>query len=278
MPNTIDFTRDGYHGDAVEELFKGFTSKLMPFWWHFREVLRANQSASGYWQNMDGTVLPDIDQRELVALSLLNYAVYTGIGEALAFSEEMEISLFRTMSLGDRIFQVRRDWKSTYSSLYTSFNALCNIIVILVSRRSAFGANPSGVWNYTPKNALDLVSGRGIKSLAEPLDRCRDRLEIRDHLDHYWTIWVDIDKGKFLMDANFKKGYAPLHPEVDISTTINALEQTKSHIIESMKDFDLVFRELAIKAGYLDQYLAGNGWNVEYTGNSSQHNNSRPVP
>ena len=90
MNASIDFTKGGYQGDAIEETFKPFSTHYMPFWWHFREVLRASDRVSFHWKKPDSTVLSDDEQRELVALSSLNRAVYRGMADALAFLEQME--------------------------------------------------------------------------------------------------------------------------------------------------------------------------------------------
>jgi len=255
-----------------------FTVLHMPFWWHFREVLRASDRASQHWKKSDDTPLSDDAQRELVALSLLNYAVYTGIAEAIASFDQIGYELARTMVPTWRLFEVRRLWKALYSSLYTSFNALCNIVCVIVGPRSPFGENPKCIWNYTPKCAYNLVNGRAIKELAGPIDRCKDRLEIRDHLDHYWTIWHTISQGTFLLDENFTKGYVPIHPETEVSTTVDAYQLAREHIVEAAEDFNLIYRESAVKGGYLDQYLSARGWRIDYTDYGPPHNGQRPQP
>jgi len=278
MNAEIDSKRGGYKGDVVEETFKPFSAQYMQFWWHFREVLRANHAASPWWKKTDGTPISDDEQRELVALSLLNYAVYTGIAEALAFFEQMGYELSRTMLPGWRLFEVRRLWEAMYSSLYSSFNALCNIVCVVVGQKSPFGEKPELVWNYTPRDALNLITGKGIKGLAEPLGRCRDRLEIRDHLDHYWLIWHSIVQGRFLLDKHFEKGYVPIHPETEVLTNVDAHKQAREHILDCAKDFDLIYRQLAIKGGYLDEYLSTKGWKIDYSDYGPPHNGQRPRP
>ena len=161
MNQTVDFTKGGYRADVVEETFRDFTVSYMPFWWHFREVLRASDRAASHWQQANGAVLPDNDQRELVALSLLNYAVYTGMAEALAFLEQMGFELARTTLPPWRLFEVRRFWKAMYSSLYTSFNALCNIVYVVVGQRPTVKQTAIGVWNYTPKDAVNIANAKG---------------------------------------------------------------------------------------------------------------------
>lgn len=271
-------SQGGYKGDVVEETFKPFSSLYIPFWWHFHEVLRASDRASPLWRKSDGTALSDDEQRELVALSSLNYAVYTGMAESLTFFEQMGHELSRTMNPGWRLFEVRRLWKAMYSSLYTSFNALCNIVCVVVGQKPPFVETPAGVRNYTPKKAYGLVVGRGIGELAEPLGRCIYRLEIRHHLDHYWTIWHKIDQGRFLLDKNFKKGYVPIYPEVEVSPEVDAVELAYGHVVESAEDFNLVYRELAVEDSYLDQYLLAKGWEIDYSDYGPPHNGQRPLP
>jgi hypothetical protein len=278
MDTEIDFTKGGYQGDVVEETFKSFTIPHMPFWWHFREVLRASDRASNLWKKPDGLPLSDDEQRELVALSLLNYAVYTGMAEAIASFDQMGCELSRTTVPTWRLFEVRRLWKAMYSSLYTSFNALCNIVCVVVGQKSPFGSDPKRVWNYTPKQAHDLVNGKGFKELTEPIGRCRERLEIRDHLDHYWTIWHVIIQGYFLIDENFTKGYVPIHPENEVSTRIDAYDLASKHILGLAQDFNLIYRALAARGGFLDQYLTAKNWAVDYSDYGPPHNGQRPLP
>jgi len=278
MSICIDFTQGGYKGDAIEEAFADLTKRHMPFWWHFREVLRSSDRASPLWKKSDGTALSDDEQRELVALSLLNYCVYSEWVGAFTFLTEMKRALNTALSPDCRLFEVRRRWKALYSSLYTSLNALCNIVCVVVGHKSPFGQRPGVIWNYTPRHACNLVNGRGIRELAEPLDRCRARLEIRDHLDHYWIIWHRIDHGRLLLDDNFKKGYVPIDPDHEVSPTVDAAKQALNHIGDIQYDFDLIYRELSVVDGYLDQYLAAKEWKIDYSNYGPPHNGQRPTP
>jgi hypothetical protein len=188
MTGQIDFTRGGYQGEMTEEAFKPFTSVHMPFWWHFREVLRSSQSVSDRWLSANGVILPDDDQKTLAAISLLNYAACTGIADALGFLDQVKHVLgMPDLSLGLRRYEVLRAWKALYSSLYSGFNALCNIVVVLIDDKSPFGRRPeSEVRNYGPGDAKRVAERHTV--LAGPINRCIDRLERRSHLDHYWTI------------------------------------------------------------------------------------------
>jgi hypothetical protein len=246
----------------------------MPYWWYFREVLRASHSRSPHWKKSDDTPLSDDEQKELIALSLLNYAVYTGMAEAIASFEQMGSELSRTMPSDWRVIEVRRLWKAMYSSLYTSFNALCNIVCVVVGQGPPVRKKGGRPWNYSPKDAYKLV--KDIRELAEPLNRCRDRLEIRNHLDHYWTIWHSIVQGRFLLDENFEKGYVPVHPEAEVSAKVDAYKLAYEHIIEFAKDFNLIYYELAVEDGYLDHYLSAKGWKVDYSDYGPPHNGQRP--
>jgi len=273
MSGDIDFTQGGYNGGDDENFFKWFTIPHMEYWWYFREVLWASQFVAPYWQRVDGTMLSDEEQKELIAISMLNYAVQTGLVEALVSFDQMQAELHRIVS-PTRILEVRRLWKATYSSLYTGFNSLCNIVYVLVEQTSVWKKNtPNFVMNYTPNDAIKSVDGKH-PNLIEPLRRCNSRLEIRSHLDHYWTIWVNIQHGVFMMDENFKKGYLAIRPE-DVSTKVDALQRTYEDIIEIAKDCNLVYRELAVLGGFLDQYLAAKGWLVDYT-NYQPHGGQRP--
>ena len=63
----IDFSKGGYKGDPVEEMFKGFTAQHLPYWWHFREVLRASHLPSIHWQKQTGGQLSQEEAKDLVA-------------------------------------------------------------------------------------------------------------------------------------------------------------------------------------------------------------------
>lgn len=278
MGHTLDLTRGGYGGDAIEEAFKPFTGQFMQFWWHFREVLRSSPSLSPHWARLDGSPMPDEEQRELVALSLLNYSVYVGVGEALTFRDRLRYFLNAQLVPQQRTFQVKRVWKAAYSSLYTSFNSLANIVYVLVKQVSAFGEDPANPWNYTPKKVLDLVKGRGLPELAEPLQHCKDRLVIRDHLDHFWFIWHSIVPGRFLIDENFTKGYTPLRPESEVSTKTDAYARCEQDIQECAADYNAVYEILSVSGGWLDKYLQAKGWVVDYSDFGCPHNGTRPKP
>jgi hypothetical protein len=274
----VDFSQGGYGGDITEETFALLTKPRMPFWWQFREVLRASPQTSDKWKHVDGSALAPNEHKELIALSLTNYHVYTGLAEAISFFEQMQFAIFRTTSAQERVFEVRRSWKAMYSSLYSSFTALSNIVCIVAIKKSAFGKDPSkGIQNYSPSNAIKYTEGNHDK-LAKPLRRINDRLEIRHHLAHYWTIWLQIVQGHFLIDKNFRKGYVSLVPPSKEEEMIDGAKLAKEHLFDSLDDYNVIYRELAIKGGFLDQYLKANGWIVDYSDFGPPHNRSRPLP
>lgn len=222
----VDFSKGGYQGDTIEEMFKGFTSKHFPYWWHFREVLRASVRAQIYWQDVDGNPLGEEEVKELVALSLMNYHVYTCLGEALSFYEDMLYELKKHNSPSSRIFEVRKNWKASYSSIYSSFNALCNLVVVAVGKAPVLKVNKRGEFmNYMPKSAIDLVRKNGKEDISDLLDECKKRLDIRNHLDYYWIIWHGISQGSFLLDKNFQKGYLVTNPKSEVEAIISAPER-----------------------------------------------------
>lgn len=280
----VDLTKGGYGGDWLEEANKDFTTPHMPFWWHFREVLRTSDQYNSKWIRTDGTNLSDDEQRELVALSLLNYAVHTSLIEARTFVAEMNNTLGTPLPDEKRIFEVRKQWKAFYSSLYTSFNALCNIVSVLVEQSSATRtkvdkkSGSSYPWNYTPSETLRLAKDKNLHALELPLVRCNDRLEIRSHLDHYWLIWADIDHNVFHMDEKFQKGYVPLRPDCEVETTVDGLRRTVDDLHGCADDFGLVYYELSVSGGFLDDYLSSKGWKVDYSDYGPPHNGQRPQP
>ncbi len=200
------------------------------------------------------------------------------MADALAFFQQMQFELSRITLPGSRVFEVRRNWKAMYSSLNSSFNALANIICVVVGQKSPFGKDPAKPWNYTPKDALNLTQGRGLKQLAEAISRCIKRMEIRDHLDHYWVIWHAINQGQFLLDDKFQKGYVPIHPESEVSPRIDALKRAADDINGLAQDFNSIYQELATDRGFLDKYLAAKGWRIDYSDYGSPHNGKRPQP
>jgi hypothetical protein len=311
MQTNIDFTSPGYQGDPVEDHFKGFTRAHMPFWWHFRAVLRPTPAASPYLKRIDGATPSEDEQRDFVALSLLNYAVYTGIAEALDFFQHMQHEMWglgtcptsgsliiplptsitgsysyqQAQQVGAQsskdwqAFEVLKFWKGAYSSVYRSFNAFCNIICVVVAQQPPLRRHRSGeVWTYGYKETVDLLRRCAAKKLIEILERCNQRLEIRHHLDHCWLIWHSIGPGSFQIDANFQKGYVPIHPGVQVSATVDAHKRTQRDIRGSADDFDLAYQELAVKDGFLDRYLTARGWEIDYSDYGPPHNGRRPLP
>jgi hypothetical protein len=119
MGGDIDFSQGGYGGGPDEEFFKWFTIPHMEYWWYFREVLRGSQFVAPYWKKTDGTVLSDDEQKELIAISLLSYAVHTGIVEALTFFDHMQLEVQRMVS-PVRFLEVRRLWSVVRRKIWTS--------------------------------------------------------------------------------------------------------------------------------------------------------------
>lgn len=126
---------------------------------------------------------------------MTNYAVYTGLVEAVGFYEQLRNELYRTTFASWRVFEVRRAWKAMYSSLYSSFTALSNVICMVVGKKPIF-KNTAGNRNYDPGDAKGVV--QAIPAILTPFGDCQQRLEIRNQLDHYWLIWHSIEQGPFL--------------------------------------------------------------------------------
>lgn len=141
MQQKIDLSKGGYGGDSTEEMFKSFSASHIPYWWHFREVLRASHKAEPHWQDASGNPLSKNEYEELVAVSLYNYQVYTCLMEALTFYEQVVHEVNRHNTSGSRVFEVRKNWKAAYSSLYSSFNALCNLILVAIDIRPVYKKN-----------------------------------------------------------------------------------------------------------------------------------------
>lgn len=273
MGRDIDFSKGGYGGDSIEEAFKPYTTDHLEYWWHFREVLRpVAEKSNPFCKRIDGQSLSDDEHRELIALALTNYAVYTGFAEALWFHIEL-----KARAPQQYLFDVRRSWKALYSSLYSSFNALSNVVCVVAFLESPFGDRPGRIWNWTPTQAYNKAMGKGANAIYEPIQRCQERLEIRDHLDHYWTIWQCFAQGTFMIDRNFSKGYIALDPKNDVQCDLDAVQLADEHLLKCAEDFNSIYKEFAVTGGYLDQYLLARGWYIDYTG-YAPHNGARPLP
>lgn len=307
----IDFSRGGYRGDSIEEHFKWFTTQHMEYWWHFREVLRPadrkyhrrqNQPKllPKWWRKKGLTSLnrrlplcyrtgwrkkgvgklANEDYEELIALSLLNYAVYTGIAEALSFFTEMQQAVLQHDG-----FRSKRNWKSLYSSLYTSFNAFIQVVSVVIGKKRHYSSvvkENGKKYGWTLKKLKDRMDKDGSPSKAlgatiEVLDRCNTRLQIRHQLDHWWTIWTKLDY-RFLMDPEFRNtGFVQLDPEANQwENGVDIVQKSIDDIVSCMRDFNLIYKEMAVEGGYLDQYLDSQGWFIDYS-NYHPHN-GRPKP
>lgn len=275
----IDFSKGGYKGDPVEEMFKGFTAQYMPYWWHFREVLRASHLSSIHWQKQAGGQLSNEEAKDLVAISLIMYQVYTCLAESISFTEQLEHELNRSTLHSTRHFEVKKNWKAAYSSLYSSLNAVCNLLLIVAGNLPIVQQkkNSNEVMNYSPGYAFTFFKDRN-PSLSALVKTCQDRLEIRNHLDHYWLIWLKIERGSFLLDDNFKKGYVVTEQTPNSQNWIDARRRLHQDILGTAKDFNTFFQELANSGGYLDQYLTSKDLKIDYSDYGMPHNGRRPLP
>ncbi len=283
MSQDIDFTQGGYGGDAIEETFKPFTQKYMEYWWQFREVLRApqakvNPDQNCVWWKTGHTPLSDEEWTDLIGISLTHYSVYTNMADAISFFNELGSELNRNTSTGEHLINIRRTWKAIYSSLYSSLNALSNLVTIVVTQKPRVEVKPNHeVWNYTPRSTRDLVQGRGINQIANPLKRCIDRMIIRDHLDHYGLIWCSIGQNHFFIDSNIVKGQIVIDPTT-VKYDLDAMQRVQVDLTSFAEDFNMIYREIAISGGYLDTYLQSRDWVIDYSNFGPPHNGQRPKP
>lgn len=279
MEQQIDFGKGGYGGDSTEEIFKTFSATHIPFWWHFREVLRASHKAEPHWQNSSGLPLREDEYEELIAVSLLNYHVYTCLMEALSFYEQLVHEVQRYNTPRGRVFEVRKNWKAAYSSLYSSFNALCNLIMIVVGKQPVYKQiKPGFVMNYGPTETIKFLKNAGFLSLYTVTSSCQGILEVRSHLDHFWIIWQHISQGDFRIDENFKKGYIVTNPSSDVVTSTDAVKKLREEILSFANAYNEIYMELAEENGFLDQYFDAKGWKVDYSDFGEPHNGKRPKP
>lgn len=275
----IDFSKGGYQGDTVEEMFKGFTEIHMPHYWYFREVLRASHLPSVHWKNVTGTTLTPEDEkaRDLVAISMMMYHVYTCLAEAISFYQALEHELGKLNSNGIRGFEVKKNWKASYSSLYTSVNSMSNLLIVVADDKPVRRPNKKNVvQNYTPKDAIDAFR-QSIPLFTNIISDCRKRLDIRNHLDHYWTIWTGIGQGIFLLDKDFSKGYLVTSPPEADQYEIDARSKLNEDIVNTAKDLDTLFLELSRPGGILDKYLDTKGIVIDYSDYGAPHNGERPL-
>jgi len=282
MPPDIDLTRGGYGGDDIEEGFKSFTGEHMEYWWHFREVLVASdRKSSARWKMINGSLMPDDDYRELIAVSQLNYAVYTGIAEALSFRDDIQTAVQQ-----NNLFGAKRAWKSLYSSLYGSFNAFCNLAYVVICKASPFGNDPDNPRNPKTRDIKDGLKKVGATSVVKVIECCDARLTIRHQLDHWWTIWtafipdVGTQQVSFRLDSAFSRGYIRVNPETEIDWTqsIDVLQRAMDDIEGCADGFNSIYKEMARTDGALDKYLTDNGWYIDYSEFGEPHNGKRPSP
>ena len=276
----IDFSKGGYQGNFIEETFKGFTAKYMPHYWYFREVLRASHLPSVHWKRVTGAALPHEDEeaKDLVAISMIMYHVYTCLAEAISFYQALEYEIGKFNSNGTREFEAKKNWKAAYSSLYTSLNAMCNLSMVVACNQSVFKrTNGTDVWNYGPKDVIKELDKQSLVHLSNTIQNCLDRLEIRNHLDHYWTIWTSIGQGIFLFDKDFSKGYVVTSPPVGGQPGVDARSKLNEDIVNTAKDLDTLFLELSRPGGSLDKYLNTKGIVIDYSDYGAPHNGERPL-
>lgn len=278
MQKMIDFSQGGYGGDAIEEMFKPFSREHIPFWWHFREVLRASHEAKLHWQNSNGSPLSNDECKELVAISLLNYQVYTCLMEALSFYEQLVHEVNRHNSPASRFFEVRKNWKAAYSSLYSSFTALCNLMMVVVCKQPIYDPQKDYRANYGPGKTIKFLHKAGHLRLHSIANSCQVLLEVRSHLDHYWVIWQHISQGSFLMDENFEKGYVVTNPSSTVATSIDAVKRLREEVLAFASAYNEIYIALSEEHGFLDRYLAAKGWKVDYSDFGTPHNGERPKP
>lgn len=272
----IDFSKGGYQGDTVEEMFKGFTEIHMPYYWYFREVLRASDRRKEHWQKITGGLLTEEETNDLVAISMIMYHVYTCLGEAISFTQTLEYELNKFTFNPTRHFEVKKNWKAAYSSLYTSVTSISNLVLIVEGQKLLYEYYPDGTpKNYSPGNAVTFFKSRN-KLFSDIIKNCQDRLEIRNHLDHYWTIWTGIGQGVFKFDKDFSKGYVVTRPPTGGQSGIDARSKLNEDIVNTAKDLDTLFLELSRPGGSLDKYLNTKGIVIHYSDYGVPHNGQRP--
>ncbi len=269
----IDFSKGGYKGDEIEEMFEEFTKQHMPHYWYFREVLRANVQQSDWWKKKSGVPLTEEESKELIIISFLMYHIYTCLGESINFDQMIEDALLKSINNGTRIFEVKKNWKAAYSSLYTSLNAMANLSLILAGNKPIFDPSKNRPWNYTPNQAIEIFNKLSLNIFSNPIKYCLNRLEIRNHLDHFWTIWIKIDWGEFKFDRDFTKGHAPISQP---QSWIDAKSKLSEDIINTAKDLDSLFFELSRPNGSLDNYLDNKSIFIDYSDYGVPHNGQRP--
>ncbi|MCA0456968.1 MAG: hypothetical protein LCI00_23555 [Chloroflexi bacterium] len=259
----IDFSKGGYKGGEDEEYFKWFTIPEMPYYWYFREILRASDKPSDNWQYQDGTKLSEEHQKELIALSLLNYAVHTGIAESLLFFDEILLEVNKEVTQ-NRIMNTRRYWKAAYSSLYTSYNSICNILYVILNCGSFFFKSKSGdVVTYGLNKIKD--SKNAPPQIIDTLKRCNSYLKIRSQMDHYWTIPLDIQRNKFVMFSPFVKGDIVLNMSPSSSNGIDGREQLEKDIHGIAKELNSIYEQITTGNNYFDKYLGRKDWKIDYS-------------
>jgi hypothetical protein len=168
---------------------------------------------------------------------------------------------------------VKKNWKAAYSSLYSSYIAFCNMLVVVIGKRDILKNGR----NYSAQNAKSVL--KQYSEMGNILENCSDHLKIRHHLDHFWLIWMSVEKGEFLIDSDFEKGYVRLgYPSKNYNNWLDGQVRLNEDIFGISKNFNALFIELSKVEGYLDQYLAFKGWEIQYTDYGPPHYGERPKP
>jgi hypothetical protein len=240
-------------------------------------VLRASDRRKEHWQKITGGPVTEEEAKDLIAISMIMYHIYTCLGEAISFTQTLEYELNKFSFNPTRQFEVKKNWKAAYSSIYTSLNAMCNLSMVIAGNQSVFKReNGVDVWNYTPKDVIKDLNKKSFYLFSSTIQNCLNRLEIRNHLDHYWTIWTEIRQGAFKFDKDFSKGYVVTSPPTEGKSGIDGRIRLNEDIINTAKDFDTLFLELSRLGGSLDKYLNTKGIIIDYSDYGAPHDGQRP--
>ncbi|MEO1286160.1 MAG: hypothetical protein AAFV93_00220 [Chloroflexota bacterium] len=264
----IDFSKGGYGGDVVETLFEDYTKTHLEYWWYFREVLRGSDRKSDYWRYVSNNrTLNNEEQKQLIAISLMNYAVVESISEAIYCINELQQLPNNEL----QFFNSRRIWKASYSSLNRGYNAIGNIVYVLLTKKPVLNTNNR---NYSPQNAINKAESSNRNLYVSNLKKIKKVIQLRNHLDHYWIVWMGMRNNRLIFDKEFKKGKIVVEPSN--LTFTDAIKRLDSDLYVVMNSLNEIYRELSKVDGLLDEYLFAKGWYIDYADFGKPHNGKRP--
>lgn len=264
-----------YGGDPIEMNFRPWSCIHLPFYWHFREVLRQSPTRSDNWLSRNGDVLGDPEQLVLVRISLYSYHCFTSFVDAMETLREL-----RAYVDGGKVYDIlyiKRTFSNGFTSIYRAVSAICNVVDELCNM-------PGPTQKSRPKSKilqeLEKHSSFDSRECARLLRKADEKLAPRTHLDHYHLAWILADpKARvFLVDREIvTKGIIRLE-QPGLDQFENGFDILFRYITDASAICNQVYQILAKKDGLLDVFLSSKSWRVNYKDYGEPWNGQRPIP